>query len=597
MASAQPAQTAVQLSVLPIEVLSYILEFVAHRDLPACTRVSKLFHTIATPLLYRRLWLRDQKRLHKVFTLLGARADLAALVRIVEIRVFPFSLLAEELEKLELAIIRTFQHAVDLEELIWTRTGSLNDRVLRAIFDKVSRLRLLELTGDSRSWSPSLLIQKMPAVIERFSLIMPDRNVMDFVPEIARRVGAYLQSLSILSNNAAFIRDASIEAAAPYLTNLTRLSLVGCKNVTGYAVLSVLRRSQAGVAELSLEGLSLMPGEIDELSKHTSRLRTLAITYPHKSTSVSDFHNALAQWVESSTHLRFTFYRMSGKSAAPGEEEDASDDDEEEAEASEEPGLAPPPQTPTRQVPHALSSQDAPDTSAASTSTNTNAAGPSAADAATGGNNTDDTGEALLPFSSLHINSPYLQRYRNQIYHPTPPIGTPLAGQPASRGGQPSDPLLSSSFLHRIIAARGKDLVQLRIHHLAMTTEQLGLICHHCVQLEELVVHLFEPEVETIKAHLCALPRLRSVHILASFRSGLEMNEEVLRDLAASSSSDVLRQIGFRNRVWEVVPTPLQDVDAAGHAAAAAEGTQNRRPLFLEEIDEPASAYRRSLDP
>jgi len=120
-----------------------------------------------------------------------------------------------------------------------------------------------------------------------------------------------------------------------------------------------------------------------------------------------------------------------------------------------------------------------------------------------------------------------------------------------------------------------------------MTTEQLGLICHHCVQLEELVVHLFEPEVETIKAHLCALPRLRSVHILASFRSGLEMNEEVLRDLAASSSSDVLRQIGFRNRVWEVVPTPLQDVDAAGHAAAAAEGTQNvsQRSVALRKWD------------
>ncbi|CAD7066763.1 unnamed protein product [Tilletia caries] len=521
---------------LPIELWMHLLQFVPHRDLPTCCRVSKLVRSMATPLFYRRLWLRDQLRLQKVFTVLGTRPHLSALVRVVEIRVFPFGIQAEHLERLEIAIINTFKHAVNLEELIWTRTGSLNDRVLRTIFEKISRLRLLELTGDSRSWSPDLLIEKLPAVIERLSLVMPDRAVTERIPLIAKRLGPNLSSLSILSNNAAYIRDASIEAAAPFLSNLSRISLVGCKNVTGAAILSVLKRSQMDVTELSLEGLSLTPVEVDQIAKLTTKLRTLAITHPPKSISSTEFYSSLGVWVEHTHHLRrFTFYRMSGEVAAPDEDQDASDEEDDEAGVEQE-------AEPSASI--MAINQTVPDPNlTTSVPGGTLAAGAGADDAAE---------ESLLPFSSLQINSPHLQRLQDQPSAPQPFTGTVLLSRQAVGRG-PSDPLLPTSFLRRLIDARGAYLTQLRIHRIAMTVEQLGYICHHCGQLEDLVVHLFEPEWDTIKAHLSSLPRLQSVHILASLRSGIELNEDSLRDLAVSSS-ETLRQIGFRNRVWEVIP-------------------------------------------
>ncbi|KAK0561842.1 hypothetical protein OC844_002991 [Tilletia horrida] len=439
---------------LPIELLKHLLEFVPHRDLPACCRVSKLFHTLAAPILYRRLWLRDQIRLHKVFKVLGRAPHLASLLRVVEVRVFPFGLPAEQLEALEIAIIKTFQNANNLEELIWTRTGSLNDRVLRTVFDKTPKLKLLELTGDSRSWSPDLLIAKMPSVIERVSIIMPDRPVTERIPDIAKRLGPNLQSLSVLSNNAAFIRDAYIEAAAPFLTSLTRLSLVGCKNVTGSAVLAILKQNPSRILELSLEGLSLVPAEIDRIAQLSTKVKTLAITHPAKASL--EFYDSLAGWIENSHQLRrLTFYRMSGEVAAPDEEQTARDDEEEGA---DQPELLPPDAAPG--APHIAASAEA--------------------------------SSSTLPTTTPASDSPHLERFRNQPYRPQPPTGTVPASR--SRGGAPSDPLLSSTFLQRVLAARGAELVQLRIHRLAMTIEQLGLICHSCPQLEDLVVHLYEPE-------------------------------------------------------------------------------------------------------
>ena len=60
------------------------------RDLAACCRVCRLWHAVATPLLYERIWLRNQTRLVRVFATLAQTPSLAAFVRLLEGRVFPF---------------------------------------------------------------------------------------------------------------------------------------------------------------------------------------------------------------------------------------------------------------------------------------------------------------------------------------------------------------------------------------------------------------------------------------------------------------------------------------------------------------------------
>ncbi|WP_298268602.1 hypothetical protein [uncultured Bradyrhizobium sp.] len=69
---------------------------------------------------------------------------------------------AEQLEQLEEQIVRTLHAAVHLRELCWTRDGSLNDRLLDTMFAHLPELRKLEITGNSRLWSPNLLAARLP---------------------------------------------------------------------------------------------------------------------------------------------------------------------------------------------------------------------------------------------------------------------------------------------------------------------------------------------------------------------------------------------------------------------------------------------------
>jgi len=171
----------------------------------------------------------------------------AAKVRIVEVRVWPFNLQAEKLETLEVQVVRALQNAHGLEELCWTRTGSLSDRVIMELFPHLKALKKLEITGDSRSWDPALLISSLrrpprhlrccatedpprsgtyvlekmddgdeggsaeedhrsngqereARAIERLSLLLPDHKLAYALPALCKRLGGQLKGISILSN-------------------------------------------------------------------------------------------------------------------------------------------------------------------------------------------------------------------------------------------------------------------------------------------------------------------------------------------------------------------------------------------------------------
>lgn len=189
---------------LPLEILPHILSHLSWRvrDLAACALVARSWNRYATPLLYARLFLRDQRRVRRVFASLEANKHLAKLVRVLEIRVFPFGLPAEELEKLEASLLRSLQHCEGLEELYWTRTGSLTDRVVPDL-PKLPSLHTLELTGSSRFYTPAsitthLLAPSKTPNLRHFSLVLPDRDVAAELPNWASQLGEKLESFSVL---------------------------------------------------------------------------------------------------------------------------------------------------------------------------------------------------------------------------------------------------------------------------------------------------------------------------------------------------------------------------------------------------------------
>jgi hypothetical protein len=247
---------------LPLEILPLILENLQWRtrDLYACCLVSRTFNRCATPRLYSRLFLRDQQRLIKIFKTLEEHDRLAKLVRVLEIRVYPFGLKAEDLERVEASLLSSLLKATNLHELYWTRTGSLTDRVI-PFLPALPSLQTLELTGSSRFYSPKYITKHLIASdktpnLRHFSILLPDRSVCEELPRWAEQMGSKLQSFSILCQHSPIVTDAVLQGMSQYLTGITRLSIAGAKRVTVEGIVPLLK--SGAVRELALEGLEVV---------------------------------------------------------------------------------------------------------------------------------------------------------------------------------------------------------------------------------------------------------------------------------------------------------------------------------------------------
>ncbi|PWN54368.1 hypothetical protein IE53DRAFT_383064 [Violaceomyces palustris] len=548
---------------LPIDLLVPILSQLQHRvkDLASSSLVSKTFNRAATPLLYENLFLRDQTRLRLVFRTLASNRELASYVKVIELRVFPFGLSAEQLEKLEVDITKALLQATSLNQLCWTRTGSLNDRLLPALLSPRG-LESLEITGDSRTWSPSLLIQRLPTQLRNLSIILPDRRVVNSLVDIVTKLSSTvstsepqesqvkgsegLKSLSILAQHSPLLTDAHIKAMAPHLGHLQRLSLVGCRAVTGEGILSLLRSSSesgiqpAGIQELALEGLNVSASSLSSMRPYLASLRLFSITYPRSSSSggsgsrlcnsqgAAEFYHHLEELVRDAPKLEeFTHYAGAGSLPALGEDEDEQDDV-----GYEEGGVA------------------------------------------QSGLDLVENGEASRDGATLRNPSP-------QIHI------------------RPTIPTLAWNLLRSLTDHRGGRLKKLRFYGVGISLDQLELISRSCRSLEDLVIQIWEDDVPKLQRILASIPKLTSVHVLSHLSSGAELVESDVREIAQScvdanterlsrwssngkeevggecrmEPGSGLRQIGFRNRVW-LVDRKLVRVGSEGKEKVSLSGPE-----------------------
>ncbi|GAK63865.1 uncharacterized protein PAN0_003c2074 [Moesziomyces antarcticus] len=562
------------LGALPLDLLEPILSHLQHRvrDLAACALVCRLFHEIATPLLYERLFLRDQTRLKLVFACLGSRPQLCRLVKVVELRVFPFGLDAERLERLEIDIETTFKHAVNLEELVWTRTGSLNDRLMPTLLGSSPKLRRLELAGDARLWTTQALVKHIPLSIESLSFMLPEKSTLRGLVDVAAKLiqgisngssstlasdlaglsvrdddhgrPTGLRSLSILCQHSPHLTDALLMAIAPHLRYLRRLSLAGCRAVTGRGIEAVLRSAAQGgegVRDLAMEGLNIQAQDVSLLHPYASSLRLLSLTYPRSASSsgsrslsaasLHEFYADFATLVEKADGLReLTHYAGSGsRPAMDGGHEgddglvdlDELDDDDSDYDDDGE-------------YVHATR----PDRVEGSSS------------------------------AGMRTSSDWIRRFSGP-----PPEGSVRYGAPKNTAPPSNLPLLPTWFLTRLVGSRGGQLIKLRLHGIGISLDQLGVIAQHCRNVEDLVVQIWEDDLPRLAALLCQLPRLETLHVLASASSETSLGESEIQWIAQvctdanrerrtqhvgnpadkqGASGNGLRQIGFRNRVWLV---------------------------------------------
>lgn len=500
---------SVDLSRLPPDLLPLLLRPLRGRlgDLAACARVNKWWNAVAQPMLYERIVLRDQGRVVRLFASLAHNLHNTHRLRVLELRVYPFALSSRALDQMEQDLVTALRAASHLHALAWTRTGSLNNRIITDVFPHLNSLRAVELTGDTRTYNPALLVRSLPAPsagqckailrplssrdyatvprdfgtgpngqeeledplsieraeremrqrlvlperergLEEVMLIMPDRKLSTCLSALAAQLGGRLRRLEVLCNHTPFLRDEHLISTAPHVPLLRALSIAGCKAVSARGFIPLLQAGQ--VRMLKLESVGLCGDDMRNMAPHLQLLEELTLTYPTSQSveEVRAYFASLSSLVEATPRLRaLTFYAPGGTHGVEG-------------------GLE------------------------------------------------EDSDEESLPMSGPHLDR---------------------------------------EFLLALLSARGAGLRTLRLYGMGMSLDQLELVTRLAPQLEDLVVHLYEADqgAQRIADRVARLARLRTLHLLSSAGSEclLEMDDMVH---VAERAAPGLTQIGFRHRVWAV---------------------------------------------
>ncbi|KAG5643518.1 hypothetical protein DXG03_000710 [Asterophora parasitica] len=164
-----------------------------------------------------------------------------------EIREFPKGISDDNLDT---NVLQGLRNCINLLACTWTRDGSLNSDVLKAL-QALDTLRELEINGRSEdNFNPKLLTGFTR--VSRIGLIMPSAPVASPI-----------------------VTDALLESLAPHVVNLQHLYLTGCPKVTHKGVWSLLMGSKAGILGLGLEALS-SHFDMSEFRQRCQTARTLS---------------------------------------------------------------------------------------------------------------------------------------------------------------------------------------------------------------------------------------------------------------------------------------------------------------------------------
>ncbi|BGP14038.1 hypothetical protein JCM10213v2_001976 [Rhodosporidiobolus nylandii] len=268
-----------------------------------------------------------------LFNTLANTPRLAQLVRKLEVRVYPLSLILRERTATEELAIRMLKNCVNVEELVWTRKGALTDGVFKAI-TTLPRLRHFELNAHTNlspgSWDADWLLQLRP--LQSLSLILPDRNIASILPSFLdkqRQIASQstfaspsdetllLEELSVLCRESTVINDRVVAALAPALagSNLRSLALAGCTKLTGEPLLTLLR-DVPHLRNLALEACNIDPSFFVLAAPSLAQLNSLKLTHPGpRHPTLPAFFPALEALLSQTPNLTaFTLYHSGASS-------------------------------------------------------------------------------------------------------------------------------------------------------------------------------------------------------------------------------------------------------------------------------------------
>ncbi|GAA5876525.1 hypothetical protein JCM8547_009415 [Rhodosporidiobolus lusitaniae] len=318
------------LTDLPLELLPQLLEpLVRRQDLCAASLVCRAWREVGQSLLFRwvRLFGRDLAVASTLFTVLAENPHLAALVRTLEVRVYPLSMILKERLEMEELACRMLRNLVNLTSLVWTRKGALTDRVFEAI-KTLPHLERFELNAHTNlspgSWDADHLLDLPP--LRSISLILPDRNIANALPSFLtrqrERAGSddeplRLEEFSFLCRESTIISDKIVSSLTPALSrsNLHSLAFAGCSKLSGASLLPLLPELPH-LRNLALEACNLDPSFFTLAASSLTRLHSLKLTHPGpRHPTLPAFFPALENLLEQMKELTaFTLYHSGASS-------------------------------------------------------------------------------------------------------------------------------------------------------------------------------------------------------------------------------------------------------------------------------------------
>lgn len=125
------------------------------------------------------------------------------------------------------------------------------------------------MNGSPLYFSPSAIL-RLPPRLRSLQVILPTREVMDFLPAAIEGVKTTLTSLTLLGSKSTCITNGFLQALIPLNLSLSSLTLAGCPRLTDDPLLELLKQQGPNLRSLALEALGFTSMFLDKLAQRVA---------------------------------------------------------------------------------------------------------------------------------------------------------------------------------------------------------------------------------------------------------------------------------------------------------------------------------------
>ena len=132
------------------------------------------------------------------------------------------------------------------------------------------------------------------------------------------------------------------------------------------------------------------------------------------------------------------------------------------------------------------------------------------------------------------------------------------------QGARTEWPVLEQDFVKQFCQSKGSILRRFEIHGIICPLTSVDMLCDTSRGIEDLVLHLWEKNMDRLFHSLKKLRRLRTLHLVSQ---SPDIREDDVLELVTGLSR-TLKQIGVRNRVWTIIREPSNQQQLSPHMSS-----------------------------